>query len=223
MGRPSSASSPRAPSPRSSRSATGTTRQARLLQAELARRLRVGGRQRAGRLGNARESRRRGGRRPLRVSAAGHARPLVPQAGRRHRVLPRRLDSARHATARVVQPRAPAPPRPGRSPSSTTRPSAAAATSAFRACGALLVPLFERHDVDLVLAGHDPNYQRFAPRHGVTYVVDGGGGRPPLLAQEVPRLVPEARPGEEETRVAVPEERRGRAASRGDQAPGVGV
>jgi 3',5'-cyclic AMP phosphodiesterase CpdA len=40
----------------------------------------------------------------------------------------------------------------------------------------LLVPLFERRGVDLVLAGHDHNYQRFAKRRGVTYVVHGGGG-----------------------------------------------
>jgi 3',5'-cyclic AMP phosphodiesterase CpdA len=38
------------------------------------------------------------------------------------------------------------------------------------------VPLFERHDVDLVLSGHDHNYQRFGPRRGVTYLVHGGGG-----------------------------------------------
>jgi 3',5'-cyclic AMP phosphodiesterase CpdA len=38
------------------------------------------------------------------------------------------------------------------------------------------VPLFERHGVDLVLAGHDHNYQRFAARRGVRYVVHGGGG-----------------------------------------------
>jgi 3',5'-cyclic AMP phosphodiesterase CpdA len=38
------------------------------------------------------------------------------------------------------------------------------------------VPLFERYGVDLVLSGHDHNYQRFAPRRGVTYVVHGGGG-----------------------------------------------
>jgi acid phosphatase len=37
-------------------------------------------------------------------------------------------------------------------------------------------PLFERNRVRLVLSGHDHNYQRFAPRRGVTYVVDGGGG-----------------------------------------------
>lgn len=37
-------------------------------------------------------------------------------------------------------------------------------------------PLFERYRVRLVLSGHDHNYQRFAPRRGVTYLVDGGGG-----------------------------------------------
>jgi hypothetical protein len=40
------------------------------------------------------------------------------------------------------------------------------------------VPLFEQYGVDLVLSGHDHNYQRFAPRHGVTYVVTGAGGAP---------------------------------------------
>jgi hypothetical protein len=38
------------------------------------------------------------------------------------------------------------------------------------------VPLFEAYGVQLVLAGHDHNYQRFARQNGVTYVVDGGGG-----------------------------------------------
>ena len=37
------------------------------------------------------------------------------------------------------------------------------------------VPLFERYDVQLVLSGHDHNYQRFAARGGVTYVVHGAG------------------------------------------------
>jgi acid phosphatase len=37
------------------------------------------------------------------------------------------------------------------------------------------VPLFERYGVRLVLSGHDHNYQRFAARNGVTYVVHGGG------------------------------------------------
>jgi len=36
-------------------------------------------------------------------------------------------------------------------------------------------PLFERYRVRLVLSGHDHNYQRFAPRRGVRYVVHGGG------------------------------------------------
>lgn len=38
------------------------------------------------------------------------------------------------------------------------------------------VPLFEKYKVQLVLSGHDHNYQRFAAKNGVTYVVDGGGG-----------------------------------------------
>jgi hypothetical protein len=38
------------------------------------------------------------------------------------------------------------------------------------------VPLFEQYGVQLVLSGHDHNYQRFASRNGVTYVVHGGGG-----------------------------------------------
>ncbi len=37
------------------------------------------------------------------------------------------------------------------------------------------VPLFEGYGVQLVLSGHDHNYQRFAKRNGVTYVVHGGG------------------------------------------------
>jgi hypothetical protein len=37
------------------------------------------------------------------------------------------------------------------------------------------VPLFEEYGVQLVLSGHDHNYQRFAARNGVTYVVHGGG------------------------------------------------
>ena len=37
------------------------------------------------------------------------------------------------------------------------------------------VPLFERYGVQLVLSGHDHNYERFVARNGVTYVVHGGG------------------------------------------------
>ena len=47
-----------------------------------------------------------------------------------------------------------------------------------------LVPLFELHDVQLVLTGHSHNYERTFPllggvpqeRGGITYVVSGGGG-----------------------------------------------
>lgn len=39
------------------------------------------------------------------------------------------------------------------------------------------VGLFEKHHVQLVLAGHDHDYERTRPQHGVTYVVTGGGGR----------------------------------------------
>lgn len=38
----------------------------------------------------------------------------------------------------------------------------------------LWVPLFERYEVPLVLAGHDHNYQRSRLIDGVTYVVSGG-------------------------------------------------
>jgi hypothetical protein len=38
------------------------------------------------------------------------------------------------------------------------------------------VPLFEKHRVPLVLAGHDHDYERSVPINGVTYVVTGGGG-----------------------------------------------
>lgn len=39
------------------------------------------------------------------------------------------------------------------------------------------VPLFERYGVDLVLAGHDHDYQRSEPINGVTYLVSGGGAK----------------------------------------------
>ncbi|HUS64474.1 MAG TPA: metallophosphoesterase [Kofleriaceae bacterium] len=41
----------------------------------------------------------------------------------------------------------------------------------------LFVPIFEKYDVDLVLAGHDHDYERMVPQNGVNYVVTGGGGR----------------------------------------------
>jgi hypothetical protein len=39
------------------------------------------------------------------------------------------------------------------------------------------VPILERYHVDLVLSGHDHDYERFKPMAGVEYVVSGGGGR----------------------------------------------
>jgi acid phosphatase type 7 len=38
------------------------------------------------------------------------------------------------------------------------------------------VPVLERHEVALVLNGHDHDYERSKPLNGVTYVVTGGGG-----------------------------------------------
>ncbi|HET7504419.1 MAG TPA: metallophosphoesterase [Kofleriaceae bacterium] len=40
----------------------------------------------------------------------------------------------------------------------------------------VLAPVLERHQVQLVLAGHDHDYERITPQGGVTYVVTGGGG-----------------------------------------------
>jgi hypothetical protein len=51
-----------------------------------------------------------------------------------------------------------------------------------------LVPVLQRHGVDLVLSGHDHHYERTVPIGGVTYVVSGGGaklrpvGRSPFTA-----------------------------------------
>lgn len=42
---------------------------------------------------------------------------------------------------------------------------------------AKLAPVFEKHRVQLVLAGHDHDYERTDPQNGTVYVVTGGGGR----------------------------------------------
>ena len=39
------------------------------------------------------------------------------------------------------------------------------------------VPVFEKHQVPLVIAGHDHNYERTKTINGVTYLVTGAGGR----------------------------------------------
>jgi hypothetical protein len=41
---------------------------------------------------------------------------------------------------------------------------------------AKLAPVLEKHHVQLVLAGHDHDYERMKPQNGVSYVVTGGGG-----------------------------------------------
>lgn len=46
-----------------------------------------------------------------------------------------------------------------------------------------IVPLFEEHGVDLVLNGHDHDYERNAKVNGVRYIVTGGGGHESLYAQ----------------------------------------
>jgi predicted MPP superfamily phosphohydrolase len=40
-----------------------------------------------------------------------------------------------------------------------------------------LAPVLAAHHVQLVLAGHDHDYERMVPQDGVSYVVTGGGGR----------------------------------------------
>jgi predicted phosphodiesterase len=52
------------------------------------------------------------------------------------------------------------------------------------------VPLFERYHVQLVLSGHDHNYQRFAARRGVRYIVHGGGGTKDYELQQCPAGYP---------------------------------
>jgi hypothetical protein len=39
------------------------------------------------------------------------------------------------------------------------------------------VPILKAHHVQLVLSGHDHDYERFKPIDGITYIVTGGGGR----------------------------------------------
>ncbi len=41
---------------------------------------------------------------------------------------------------------------------------------------AAFVPIFEKYGVQLVLSGHEHNYERYQPKNGVHYVVTGGGG-----------------------------------------------
>jgi hypothetical protein len=40
-----------------------------------------------------------------------------------------------------------------------------------------LAPVLAKHGVQLVLAGHDHNYERMIPQNGIQHVVTGGGGK----------------------------------------------
>ncbi len=55
---------------------------------------------------------------------------------------------------------------------------------------AILSPLFEQYGVDLVLNGHDHNYERMESVDGVNYLVSGGGGAVSLYGQDHPELNP---------------------------------
>jgi hypothetical protein len=55
-------------------------------------------------------------------------------------------------------------------------PFSAAQRGPVHALRTRLVPILERHRVDLVLNGHEHHYERTLPIRGVTYVTSGGGG-----------------------------------------------
>ena len=127
----------------------------------------------------------------------GMPRSLLPPRRRGGRALPAQLERSVASQQRAGSTRALATPtRGGRSSPSTTRRTRCGGTAAIAGCGARWVPLFERHGVDLVLSGHDHNYQRFAKHNGVRYVVHGGGGQE-LYPLRAARALPEApgRPG----------------------------
>jgi hypothetical protein len=42
---------------------------------------------------------------------------------------------------------------------------------------AILVPVLERHGAQLLLAGHDHDYERTKAINGLVHIVTGGGGR----------------------------------------------
>jgi hypothetical protein len=54
-----------------------------------------------------------------------------------------------------------------------------------------LLPAIEGKGVDLVLNGHDHNYQRFASADGATYVVTGGGGASLYPVDDCPEGTPD--------------------------------
>jgi 3',5'-cyclic AMP phosphodiesterase CpdA len=56
-------------------------------------------------------------------------------------------------------------------------PYSAGYQGSSRAARETFGPLFERYGVQLVLSGHEHDYQRSVPIRGVTYVISGAGGR----------------------------------------------
>jgi predicted phosphodiesterase len=50
------------------------------------------------------------------------------------------------------------------------------------------VPLFEEYGVDLVVGGHDHDYQRIGPTKQVLYLVSGGGGAPIYKVKKGPEV-----------------------------------
>ena len=55
----------------------------------------------------------------------------------------------------------------------------------------LAVPVLRAGGADVVLSGHEHNYQRFAPLDGITFVVSGGGGADLHAVEECPDDTPE--------------------------------
>ncbi len=56
-------------------------------------------------------------------------------------------------------------------------PYSAGSHGSSRSVREAFTPLFERYGIDLVLAGHDHDYQRSKPINGVTYIVSGAGAK----------------------------------------------
>lgn len=56
-------------------------------------------------------------------------------------------------------------------------PYSSGAHGGSSAVEAAFVPILERHQVPVVFAGHDHDYERTMPINGVTYIITGGGGK----------------------------------------------
>ena len=112
---------------------------------------------------------------PAQIGGAGHAGAVVG-ARRSATCMLVGLDSNDPTTPSSApgwSARWPRPTRHGRSWPSTTRPTPPATRARASTCGRSFTPLFERYGVQLVLSGHDHDYQRSTLINGVTYVVSG--------------------------------------------------